>query len=161
MPPAAGRAFRLSRARVDRSPAALEQRVVELRRLTLGSPVDWDVPDLTLTQLRALFAIELRAPASVGALADSLGLSLASASALVDRLVRAELVRRRDDPLDRRRVLVSLSATGAALVQRFEAGKRAGFRREIAAMTRRERIALATALDALLRVRRAANEAGR
>ena len=134
---------------------------MELRRLTLGSPVDWDVPDLTLTQLRALFAIELRAPASVGALADSLGLSLASASALVDRLVRAELVRRRDDPLDRRRVLVSLSATGAALVQRFEAGKRAGFRREIAAMTRRERIALATALDALLRVRRAANEAGR
>ena len=144
-----------------RSTPDVERLVIELRRLTLGSAVDWDMPDLTLMQLRALFAIELRGPVHVGALADDLGLSLASASALVDRLVRAELVRRHDDPLDRRRVIVSLTAAGAALAERVEAGKRARFRGEIAAMTPRERAALGIALEALLRVRRAAAGARR
>jgi DNA-binding MarR family transcriptional regulator len=150
-----------ARPRRDRPAPDVERLVVELRRLTLGSAVDWDMPDLTLMQLRALFAIELRGSANVSALADDLGLSLASASALVDRLDRADLVRRHDDPLDRRRVIVSLTAAGAALAERVEAGKRARFRREIAAMTPRERAALGTALEALLRIRRAAREARR
>src|SRR5438132_259783 len=55
---------RRPRARRDGSTAQLERLVVELRRLTLGSPMEWDAPDLTLTQLRALFVLQLRAPVS-------------------------------------------------------------------------------------------------
>jgi DNA-binding MarR family transcriptional regulator len=53
-------------------------------------------------------------------LAPQLGISLSSLSSLVDRLVEADLARRRDDPTDRRNVLVSLTAQGVALLDTFQ-----------------------------------------
>lgn len=65
------------------------------------------------TALRALDHIG-DAEVPVGALGDGLGLSSAATTGLVDRLARTGLARRRPDPADRRRVLVSLTPQALA-----------------------------------------------
>jgi len=132
----------------------VESLVAELRRLNLGASTAWTDTDLTLTQLRALALIELRQPLTIGALAVALEMSLASASALADRLVRAELVQRRHDERDRRQVLLQLAPPAARLLRRIEDRSRGRLRRALAAMTSGERTALATALSAFIRVLR-------
>jgi DNA-binding MarR family transcriptional regulator len=53
-------------------------------------------------------------------LAPRLGISLSTLSSLVERLVEASYAQRRDDPRDRRNVLVSLSAEGEGLLDTFQ-----------------------------------------
>lgn len=65
------------------------------------------------TALRALDQIG-DADVPVGVLGEELGLSSAATTGLVDRLARAGLARRRADPADRRRVLVSLTPQALA-----------------------------------------------
>lgn len=66
---------------------------------------------------------------NIGELADSLQVRHHSASLLVDRCVKRGLVERREDPDDRRRALVSLTATGQEILDtvmianRLEMGK--------------------------------------
>jgi DNA-binding MarR family transcriptional regulator len=52
-----------------------------------------------------------------GQLAHTAGLSQATLTGILDRLTRKNLVERRRDPLDGRRVLVRLTAAGSALAQ--------------------------------------------
>ena len=61
------------------------------------------------TDHKALSALQRRGPLTAGALADLTGLTTGSVTALVDRLARRDLVRRRRDPSDRRRVLVEVT----------------------------------------------------
>jgi DNA-binding MarR family transcriptional regulator len=132
----------------------VEALVAELRRVSLGSSAAWRDTDLTLTQLRALAVIQFRQPITIGALSSALQMSLASGSALADRLVRAELLHRRHDDDDRRQVLLQLAPLGARLLRRIEERSRARLRRALAAMTSDERTALATALGGFIRVLR-------
>jgi DNA-binding MarR family transcriptional regulator len=132
----------------------LEALVAELRRVNLGASTAWGETDLTLTQLRALALIELRQPITIGALSSALHMSLASGSALADRLVRAELLQRRHDDDDRRQVLLQLAPLGVRLLRRIEERSRARLRRALTAMTSHERTALATALSGFIRVLR-------
>ncbi|HWA24300.1 MAG TPA: MarR family transcriptional regulator [Lacunisphaera sp.] len=79
---------------------------------------------LTPQQHQALLAIKGfpgRDCVSVGELAGRLHLKHHSAVGLVDRLVRRQLVRRRVAREDRRRVEISLTARGEALLQRLSA----------------------------------------
>src|SRR5687768_4842132 len=57
---------------------------------------------LTMAQLVALHFLQHGGPTSVSAIASTLRLSPAATSHLVDRLVKARLVERREDPDDRR-----------------------------------------------------------
>lgn len=128
--------------------------MAEFRRLSLASSTAWSDTDLTRTQLRALAIIQPRQPITVGALSSALRMSLASGSALADRLVRAGLLLRRHDPDDRRQVLLELAPAGARFLRRIEERSRARLRRALAAMESHEREALATALGAFIRVLR-------
>jgi DNA-binding MarR family transcriptional regulator len=132
----------------------IEELLAEFRRLSLGSSVPGSGTELTLTQLRGLGIVQLRQPLTVGALAAALGMSLASGSALADRLVRAGLLQRRHDPEDRRQVLLELSAAGVRFVRRIEGRERTRLRKAVAAMTGHERQALKTVLGAFTRVLR-------
>jgi DNA-binding MarR family transcriptional regulator len=58
-------------------------------------------------------------PKSAGELSSGIGLSSAATTTLIDRLERRGLVRRVRDPGDRRRVLVEMTAAGAADVGRY------------------------------------------
>lgn len=55
-------------------------------------------------------------------IAEQLGLTSASVTALLDRLSAAGLIRRRPHPDDRRSVLVSLTAAGTRLIRRVYVG---------------------------------------
>ncbi len=127
----------------------------ELRQLVIESPAAWTDLDLTMAQLRALSIVRLQEPMTVGALSSAIGMSLPSGSALSDRLVRSGLLVRRDDPVDRRRVLLELSDRGRTLLERRERRSVAALRGSVRAMRPHERAALGTALAALIRIRRA------
>lgn len=124
----------------------------QLRDLTTASPEAWIDVDLTFTQLRGLFVLAVRQPVRVSDLATALRMSIASASALSDRLVRLGYVTRRSDPDDRRTVLLGLARRGAGLLQRLERRSTQKLSRAIERMTEAERAALAMTLRAFLRV---------
>lgn len=138
----------------------VERLLAEFRRLNLESSPAWTDSELTLTQMRALSIIQLRHPLTVSALSSVMEMSLASGSALAERLVRAGLVERRHDADDRRQVLLELTPEGTALLQKIERRSRTKMRQALAAMEPHEREALATALGAFIRILRAGHGAG-
>ena len=133
--------------------AELSRLVAQMRELTARSPDAWADVDLTFTQLRALFVLaSADHPVRVSDLARRLTMSLASASALSDRLVRLEYVGRQTDPSDRRAVLLELAAKGSRLLRRLEQRSNAQLARALRGMTPNEREALATTVRAFVRV---------
>ena len=94
-----------------------------------GLPV-WLAQDLTLAQVRTLFLIARRAPVPMGRIAEILGVSLASASGIVDRLERHGLVEREHRTDDRRIVDCVLTDVGRGFIdemsgRRIEMARRA------------------------------------
>lgn len=76
---------------------------------------------LTVQQLRALAVLQLDGPSGAHHLADVLGVSAATVSGIVDRLVAAGMVERRPDPHDRRVRLVAATRRGADAVRELAA----------------------------------------
>jgi len=70
---------------------------------------------LTVPQMRALGYIRRNTGTSLAPLAEHLGVTPPTASALVERLVRLDLVRREPDPKERRRAVLTISPEGKAL----------------------------------------------
>ena len=75
-------------------------------------------PVLSVVQLRTLAFVRWRAAPSLPEAAEHVGLGKPAMSALVTGLVRARLLRRSASGSDRRRLALSLSARGAALLDR-------------------------------------------
>src|SRR5437870_1160225 len=69
-------------------------------------------PEVSVPQFRTLALLNRKEAASVSQVAEHLGLTLPSASKLVDDLVDAKLAKRAVDPADRRRVALALTAGG-------------------------------------------------
>jgi DNA-binding MarR family transcriptional regulator len=122
------------------------------REVMASSRPRWSAADLTFTQLRALSVISRREAVRVSDLAEELGVGLAAASALVDRMARRQFITRHADPNDRRIVLLELGARGRQLLERLERGSTERFGKLIARMTPAERDALATTLRAFVRL---------
>ncbi|MGH9379480.1 MAG: MarR family winged helix-turn-helix transcriptional regulator [Thermoanaerobaculia bacterium] len=80
---------------------------------------------VTPSQLRALRAL-LDGPLRVSDLARCLGVVPRSATSVVDGLEAGGFVERRPDPADRRATRVALTETGAGVLGRLRAGRRAG-----------------------------------
>ncbi|SRR5579885_2286199 len=68
--------------------------------------------DLSVSQVRVLAYLNRKPGACVSEVGEELDVTIASASVLVDRLVRRKLVRREDDHQERRRVRLMLTASG-------------------------------------------------
>ena len=124
----------------------------QLREITAASPAAWGDMDLTFTQMRALFVLASREPIRVGDLARALGMSLASASALSERLGRLGYVARERGVEDQRTVLLVLSGKGSRLLDRLERQSTTHLSRAIRGMTQAERRALAVSLRAFVRL---------
>ena len=133
------------------SAAQLQTLIRQWRERVAAAPDGWSHVDLTLTQLRALFVLG-RQPQRVSDLAKALDMSLASASALGDRLVRLELVTRRPDPSDRRSVVLQLAASGTRVLRRIDRAQTSQMTRATRLMSAAERRAFAMTLHALLRI---------
>jgi DNA-binding MarR family transcriptional regulator len=74
---------------------------------------------LTLPQIKMLFLLSLRPNAAGQELSRTLGVSLATVTGTVDRLVAQGLVTRREDPHDRRVRRIDLSPAGRDIVDRM------------------------------------------
>ena len=142
------------------SDSELQSLIGQWRERMAASPDAWTDVDLTFTQLRALFVLG-RQPLRVSDLAKALGMSLASASALSDRLVRQGLVARHPDPTDRRSVFLHVAPAGARLLRRLDHAQTAQLTRAIRLMNEKERSAFVTTLRAFLRIAPVTGTAGR
>ncbi len=134
------------------SHAEIQDLMRQWRSVMSSSRPRWAAADLTFMQLRALSLLAQQEPLRVSALAKGLGIGLASASALADRMVRRRFVSRRPDGSDRRIVLLALAPAGRRLLERLERGSADHLGRLIERMTPSEREALATALRAFVRL---------
>jgi DNA-binding MarR family transcriptional regulator len=77
-----------------------------------------------VNQFRALVIIASRGPMHSAALAEAMGLHPSNATRACDRLVAAKLLDRRDNPADRRHLLLSLTKKGHRLVDGVMARRR-------------------------------------
>lgn len=93
----------------------------ELVQLLAGARTP-ELPDasVTMAQMRVLMLLSALGEIRMSEAATSLGVSQSTASGLVDRLVESGLVARHNDAHDRRQVLVSLTANGAAFLDHFQ-----------------------------------------
>ncbi|HEX3721710.1 MAG TPA: MarR family transcriptional regulator [Nitrolancea sp.] len=94
------------------------------RSLRVCAEPAWMELDLTMAQLKTLFTLEYGGSMTIGQTGEKLGISLPTASHLVDRLVQGGFVERAEDPADRRRTLASTTAQGSELVKRLRQGGR-------------------------------------
>ena len=106
---------------------ALEREglIAELRRLhaamrssKLHSAKPFMDLELTIPQLRVVFLLAESEPMSMSPLAQELGITVSGCTRLIDKLVRAGLVARSEDPSDRRAVFCALTDDGQALAER-------------------------------------------
>jgi DNA-binding MarR family transcriptional regulator len=102
-----------------------EQLVTEVRRSQNATDrFDQAVADalgLNRTDMRCMDVIEREGPVPAGKLAAATGLTSGAITTALDRLERAGYARRADDPSDRRRVLVELTAKARADANGFYA----------------------------------------
>lgn len=80
---------------------------------------------VTLPQLRVLVMVASRGALNLSAVAAGLGVHPSNATRAVERLVVAGLLDRRDDPADRRNLVLELAPAGRALVDRVMDDRRA------------------------------------
>ena len=107
---------------------------------------------LSVPQFRCLGFIARNPGCSVSDVAGFLGVTLPTASAMVDRLVRAAHVVAVTSAIDRRRSELRLNAPGKTLLDRIRAGARRDMAAALGDADADELTALAQALDVLHRV---------
>ena len=90
-----------------------------LRLLRPSIHDDWFTVELTMPQLRALFALRRHGDSRMGIVANQLGTSLSTATGVIDRLVERGLVERWQDPADRRSNVCRLTPEGVDLAERL------------------------------------------
>ena len=113
---------------------------------------------LTMPQLKILLLLHRLGDTSGRELAGLLGVSLATMSGMVDRLVAHDLVTRAEDPTDRRVRRITLSGTGAGMITAIITAGTEKQARLLKRLTDGELRVVAEAMEAMVRV--ATEEAG-
>ncbi len=106
---------------------------------------------LSIPQFRVLAFLGRHRGASLSRVAEHLGVQDATASAMVERLVKRGLVGRNTHPQERRRLELRLTQTGTALLELARGKARAYLSRRLAAASRSDLKALAQGLELLRR----------
>ncbi len=97
-------------------------RLLHILRNTMLSEVRADQPDLNLRQLAMLLTVYLTdQPQTVRGLAACLRISKPAVTRGMDRLIEFDLLRREEEPGDRRSVIAVRTAAGAEMVERLKA----------------------------------------
>lgn len=99
----------------------LKQHILDLSEKIFSSipvllPPEWFSSDLTVAQLRILLFLHMRGASRMSAIASELGITLPTATGIVDNLVKKVLVNRKTDEQDRRQVICNLSPAGQQFI---------------------------------------------
>ncbi len=116
-------------ARIDRVVASYE---LLMHRIASSHAPDLLEVAVTMSQAKVLYLIAAAQGMRMSELAVRLGVSISTTSGLVDRLVDHGLLARHDDPADRRQVVVTITPTGSANLERFRELNAAHMRRLLA-----------------------------
>jgi DNA-binding MarR family transcriptional regulator len=90
-----------------------------MQRLAGAHEPDFLEIDVTMPQAKLLYLLGASGDLHMSEIVHRLGVSLSTVSGLVDRIVDHGLATRRDDPADRRQVVVGLTPAGTAFIDRF------------------------------------------
>lgn len=90
-----------------------------IRSMNRAMPRAFVDANLTMPQLKTLVSLYGNERATMGELAESLGVSVSTLTGIVDRLVDHGLVTRENDPNDRRVVVGRLTPEGAGLIDQI------------------------------------------
>ncbi|HEY3336767.1 MAG TPA: MarR family transcriptional regulator [Candidatus Limnocylindrales bacterium] len=90
-----------------------------MHRLADGHAPEFLDIAITMPQAKVLYLLGASGELHMSALVHRLGVSLSTISGLVDRIVDHGFATRREDPVDRRQVLVGLTPAGTAFIDRF------------------------------------------
>ena len=108
-------------ATAPRSPRR-ENALLALARMSMDASVraSEEVGGVSPVQLRALTALRLKRETNLAQLAEDIGVTVSTASRLVDRLVSAEWVHRTASQTNRREISLTLTGTGKRLLRRYD-----------------------------------------
>ena len=100
---------------------------------------------VTLTQFRALVVLDNHEEINLNTLADLLSVTSSTAMRMINRLLISGMVTRRDNPTNRREVLLGVTDEGRRLVRQVTAKRREEITRIVAEMpeTRRDELVMA------------------
>jgi DNA-binding MarR family transcriptional regulator len=143
LPPLQPTADECASAVLDVVPAVMDAMRAAMRR-HVG-------PQLSVPQFRCLAFIAHEPGSGIGAVASFLGVSMPTASAMVDRLVRAGAVAPQADPDDRRRLQLHITPAGRAQMDEIRQGARRDLADALADRDAAELLALRAGLDELRR----------
>jgi DNA-binding MarR family transcriptional regulator len=101
---------------------------------------------VTLPQFRALVVLDTYGEINLLRLAELLGVTSSTAMRMIDRLLAVEVVTRRDNPANRREVLLGLTPTGTRIVRQVTRTRRAEIARIVDAMPAAHRATMIRAL---------------
>jgi DNA-binding MarR family transcriptional regulator len=105
--------------------------------------------DLSVPQFRVLVYLNRQEGASLSDIAEHMGLTLPSMSKMIDHLVARQLVTRRMDPGDRRRVTLASTALGRTAMQSAYKATESRLAARLAALPESERRTILKAMQVL------------
>lgn len=103
---------------------------------------------VTLTQLRTLTVLATHDGINLNGLAELLDVNASTAMRMIDRLLVADLVTRRDNPENRREVVLGLTAAGRRIVRKVTNRRRQEIKQIVEQMPQAHRVNLVRALRA-------------
>jgi DNA-binding MarR family transcriptional regulator len=115
----------------------------------------WIDSGLTLAQLKSLFLITKKGSTNFKKLAEALGVTPASVTRIVDRLVEQGLVSRREDPKDRRMMVLRPTDKGQTIITNLRESGINRMTRILMLLSLEELDALSQGLSAFIRAAKA------
>lgn len=98
------------------------------RALSVADPIRlqfWDNRGLTMTQLRLMYLLYRRDEQTITELAEQMRVRKPTITGLTDRLIKHKLIRRLNDPTDRRVVRIALTKEGRRVLGEIEVASKA------------------------------------
>jgi DNA-binding MarR family transcriptional regulator len=137
----------VDRVQLTREIIKLQQRVN--RALGQYVPEAWLEVNLTIGQLKSLVFIANQDETNFRKLAAALGVTPASVTGIVDRLVEQGLVSREENPEDRRMLLLKATKRGEALLTKLRESRISRMSEILSQLSKEELSALARSLATL------------
>lgn len=120
------------------------------RELIPMLPKEWLRLDMTMPQLKVVLLLFVSGPSRMSVIASALGVSLATATGVVDRLLERGIVLREGDPEDRRVVRCRLTDKGEKLIRELWHLARERARQLLEAMAPSQLLLVKESVEALL-----------